>query len=313
MRIAFVFVDGVGLGPAGPANPLAVPGLEILRNLRDAAWIPPADGGRPDSLPAVVRDTPLPHRGLALATDPSLGIGGLPQSATGQTSILTGENGAAAMGRHMYGYPTPTLQKILMRSSIFKTLAEANRPTAFLNAFGPRFFDLGEEVWSQPLSATTWAVRASGLPFRSFADLQEDRAVFHDIDHASLQADPGGIEPRDPAGAGRIFAREAGELEFSLFEFFQTDKAGHTMDREKADRELLKLERFLAAALDELDLEETTLILTSDHGNIEDLSTKMHTHNPVPTLVFGRGVPFFAKRLDRLENFTPAILEYLGV
>jgi len=248
-----------------------------------------------------------------VATDASMGVPGLPQSATGQTAIFTGENAAEAMNRHMYGYPTPTLQKIIMRASILKRLTEAGRSAVFLNAFRRIFFDLGDEVWKKPLSATTWTNRAAGLPFKTIDDLREKRAVYQDITHDSLQQRRIDIAVREPEEAGEILARVSEEHDFTLFEFFQTDKAGHAQDEEKALHELRKLERFLGAALASLDLERTTFILTSDHGNIEDLSRKMHTHNPVPTLVFGRDAEALLTRFDRLEHFTPEILRRLGV
>lgn len=313
-RFVFVFMDGVGLGdPGSPANPLRDSELTILANFRPPDWLPPEEGGRPESLPEVQRNSDLPHGGRVVATDASMGIPGLPQSATGQTAIFTGENAALAMDRHMYGYPTPTLQKIIMRASILKRLTEAGRKGVFLNAFRQIFFDLGEDVWKKPLSATTWTNRAAGLPFKSMDDLKGKRAVYQDITHDSLQHRGIGIPLREPEEAGEILARASEEHDFTLFEFFQTDKAGHTQDEEKALHELRKLERFLASTLDTLDLEETTCIITSDHGNIEDLSRKMHTHNPVPTLVFGRDCDELAAQFDRLERFTPEILQRLWV
>ena len=61
-----------------------------------------------------------------------------------------------------------------------------------------------------------------------------------------------------------------------------------------------------------MDLDRTALIVTSDHGNVEDLRTKSHTWNPVPTLLFGERAEALAPRLDRLEAFTPAIVATLA-
>jgi hypothetical protein len=313
-RFIFVFVDGLGLGGVdSPSNPVRDPKLSILANFRPADWSPPEDGGRPGPLPSVLRTRTLPGGGEVVATDASLGISGLPQSATGQTTIFTGENAALVLGRHLYGYPTRTLQKILFRASILKRLTGAGKKAVFLNAFRQIFFDLGEKVWEKPLSATTWTNRAAGLPFRTIEDLRAERAVYQDITHDSLRTRRTDIELREPEHAGEILARVSEGYDFTLFEFFQTDKAGHAMDTEKAVRELRKLERFLAAALDRLDLTRTTVIITSDHGNVEDLSRKMHTHNPVPTLVFGVGADTLPSRLRRLEYFTPVLLDEMGV
>ena len=239
------------------------------------------------------------------ATDASLGLPGLPQSATGQTTLLTGENAAEAIGRHLYGYPSPTLRQMLMRASVFRQLVEAGKRVAFLNAYRPLFFELGDAVWTKGMSATTWANRAGGAPFRTVDDLRAGRAVYHDITHDSARAKGYDIPLRTPEEAGDVLARAAGEFDFVFFEFFQTDKAGHARDHARAAHELVKLERFLAATLAGMDLARTTLLVTSDHGNVEDLSTKSHTWNPVPTLLFGEQAEALAPRLDRLEAFTP--------
>lgn len=312
-RVVFVFVDGLGLGPEDdPANPLREADVDLFANFRDPEWRAPEDGGRPDSLPRVARRRPLPFAGVVRATDPSLGVNGLPQSATGQTTLLTGENAALVLGRHLYGYPTKTLRTVLLRASVLKRLVAAGGTAVFLNAFRQIFFDLGEAVWQKPLSATTWANRAAGLPFMSMEDLRAGRAVYQDITHDSLGRRGVDIPLREPEAAGEILARQSATADLTLFEFFQTDKAGHARDAAKAIHELEKLERFLRAFLAAVDLEATTVILTSDHGNVENLGTKSHTHNPVPTLVFGPDAEAVSGLLDRLERFAGTFLSLTG-
>ncbi len=311
-RWIFIFVDGLGLGdPDSTANPLRDPELSILANFLPRGWKPPEDGGRPPELPPVERLRPLPHRGAAVATDASLGLPGFPQSATGQTTLLTGVNAALVIDRHLYGYPSPSLRRLLEQHSILRRIHAAGQRPVFLNAFRPRFFELGDAVWDKPMSATSWANK--GLPFLGIEDLRAGRAVYQDITHDSLRERGIDIEVREPEEAGAILARESAGYDFVLFEFFQTDKAGHQMDAEKARYELRKLERFLDGTLAGLDLESTTVVLTSDHGNIEDLSSKSHTCNPVPTFVFGLEAQATAGRLGRLESFTPVFLEALGI
>jgi bisphosphoglycerate-independent phosphoglycerate mutase (AlkP superfamily) len=53
------------------------------------------------------------------------------------------------------------------------------------------------------------------------------------------------------------------------------------------------------------------VILTSDHGNIEDLSTRSHTLNPVATLAFGAARHHIASRVRSLTDITPSIVEAL--
>jgi bisphosphoglycerate-independent phosphoglycerate mutase (AlkP superfamily) len=46
--------------------------------------------------------------------------------------------------------------------------------------------------------------------------------------------------------------------------------------------------------------------LTSDHGNLEDLSTGAHTLNPVATVAWGRGVEAVAG-IGSLLDVAPAV------
>jgi bisphosphoglycerate-independent phosphoglycerate mutase (AlkP superfamily) len=64
--------------------------------------------------------------------------------------------------------------------------------------------------------------------------------------------------------------------------------------------------------LEASDLSRLTVVLTSDHGNIEDLSTRSHTLNSVATLAFGLASEHFASRVRSLTDITPAIVETLG-
>jgi bisphosphoglycerate-independent phosphoglycerate mutase (AlkP superfamily) len=52
-------------------------------------------------------------------------------------------------------------------------------------------------------------------------------------------------------------------------------------------------------------------MLTSDHGNIEDLSVRNHTLNDVPTLIWGRGLDFAASTIRDLADITPTIIKLL--
>jgi hypothetical protein len=310
-RVALIFIDGLGLGPRRPSNPLARAAPRLLGNFLPADWSRSSEAIRPAALPEVERLGDLPYEGRVVATDVTLGVSGLPQSATGQTTILTGVNAAAEVGRHCVGFPGPALRSIIERASVFKQVRARGLTARFVNAYTPRFFELGEAVWSRRLSVTTWACRAGGVPFLTLDDVARSRAVYQDITHETLRARGHDLPPRAPEDAGRIFAELAATNDFVLFEFFQTDRAGHAQDEAWAMREIEKLEAFLEAVLEHLDLARMTLIVTSDHGNIEDLETRSHTANPVPTMVFGRDAGRVAGGLRCLEAVTPIIMELL--
>jgi hypothetical protein len=275
-RILLFFIDGIGVGSDDPAvNPLASDAWPVLRL---------TNGFAPRSS---VAGSPAFAGGL----DASLGVPGLPQSATGQTAILTGVNAPAALGRHVSGFPGPALQEILRAHSLFKTLTEAARSATFLNAFGPRFFETGEAAANtraaadptkprRRLSATTLATMAGGGHIRNWNDLTEGRAVAHDLTHWRMRDYGFDLAPRTAEEAGAIIAREAMRNDFSLFEYFETDKAGHAQDAAAAARCLTDLNGALEAVLAGVDLRETLVLVASDHGNLEDARVKTHTLNP---------------------------------
>jgi bisphosphoglycerate-independent phosphoglycerate mutase (AlkP superfamily) len=108
-----------------------------------------------------------------------------------------------------------------------------------------------------------------------------------------------------------VLARIVSENRFTLYEYFITDKVGHAQDMEAAKAVLQNLARLIRGVLKQIDLSQTSVILTSDHGNIEDLSTRNHTLNQVPTIVWGANKDRIAGRIKNLADLTPVIVETL--
>jgi hypothetical protein len=290
MSVLLFFIDGLGIGTRGPHNPLD--GLSHAEPL------------------AVFQDehNQVPFDGILVPTDPCMGIEGRPQSASGQTTILTGINGPARLGFHKQGFPNAPLLEILGQHSIFRQLTVAGvSPITFANAYTQRFFD-DRPRW---VSATTAAVEAAGLNFRTIEDLKAGQAVYQDFTNGILITRGEDVAPRSPAEAAIILASIAAAHRFTLYEYFITDKMGHAQDTSGTRLVVQKLAAMIRQLLEKLDLDRTTVILTSDHGNIEDLSTRSHTLNAVPTIVWGAKRHHVASRIKSLVDITPAILEVL--
>jgi 2,3-bisphosphoglycerate-independent phosphoglycerate mutase len=235
-------------------------------------------------------------------------VEGRPQSASGQTTILTGVNAPAALGYHKQGFPNEALREILNHHSIFLQLKRAGIvPNTFANAYRQKFF----ETRPRWVSATTVAVEAAGMHFRDLDDLQAGRAVFQDYTNEMLIERGLPTSKRTPEQAAEILASIAREHRFTLYEYFITDKTGHAQDMEAARLVLTNLARFVRHLLSLLDLNRTTVLLTSDHGNIEDLSSRNHTLNLVPTLIWGEHRETVAACIRNLADITPAIVEVL--
>jgi bisphosphoglycerate-independent phosphoglycerate mutase (AlkP superfamily) len=146
------------------------------------------------------------------------------------------------------------------------------------------------------------------LRFNVVEDLRAGRAVYHDFTNAMLNERGETADLRSPEEAGRVLSDIASSHRFTLYEYFITDKIGHAQDHAEARRVLPMLAEFIRTLLANLDLKNTTVILTSDHGNIEDLSARNHTLNPVPTIVWGRNQEMIASRISSLVDITPAIV-----
>jgi 2,3-bisphosphoglycerate-independent phosphoglycerate mutase len=292
MSVLLIFVDGLGIGTRGAHNPLHLLGAE-------ASPLSIFQGEEPE----------LPSGGVLARTDARLGVEGRPQSASGQTTILTGVNAPAALGYHKQGFPNEEMRAIIREHSVFLQLARLGiGPNVFANTYTRRFFD-ERPRW---VSATTVAVEAAGIPFRTVEDLRAGRAVYHDFTNRSAAERGEDLELRTPEEAAGVLARVASEHRFTLYEHFITDRAGHAQDFEAAALALRELSRFVRAALSGVDLGSTTVMLTSDHGNVEDLSTRNHTLNPVPTLAWGPGRERVLRRVRTLADITPTVIEILN-
>jgi len=289
--VLLFFIDGLGIGTRGPHNP--------LDNLADATPLAVFQNEQPESF----------LNSIVVPTDPCLGVPGRPQSASGQTTILTGVNAPAQLGYHKQGFPNQALRDIISEHSIFRQLREAGvEPITFANAYSRRFF-AERPRW---VSATTAAVEAAGLNFRTIDDVKAGAAVFMEYTNRFLIEKGEDVPERTEEEAATILASIVAQNRFTLYEYFITDKVGHAQDMEHAKIILTSLAKFIRELLLRLDLERTTVILTSDHGNIEDLTIRNHTLHQVPTIIWGAHREQIATRIQTLADITPAIVSQLA-
>jgi hypothetical protein len=293
-KILFIFVDGLGLAPEGEHNPFSRASTPFLRKLLGGAF----------TLERVQE-----KNGLVLkALDARLGVEGIPQSATGQTALFTGVNAPALMNAHLHAWPTGQLVEILQGQNFLKKAKEEGFKVTFANAYTPLYFELVESG-KRPHSATSWLTISAGIPFRTLQDLKMGKAVYWDIVHEYLVnylkiPDIPKIEPEE---AGRNLARLAEEHDLVLFETFLLDLAGHKKLPWSVEETLDLFDRFLSGVLESPSF---TLVLSSDHGNVEDDSVKVHTANPVPLLAVGPLASLFS-RCQAITDVAEAILEAL--
>jgi hypothetical protein len=295
-------MDGVGIGVRDPGvNPFFAARLPSLRSLFDG------------QLPSLRRHTLSSRNTLLFPLNATLGVAGLPQSGTGQTALFTGVNGARLIGKHFGPYPYSTLKPVLQEKNIFKLILEAGKQPYFANAFPQHFFDYAATHRSR-LSVTTISCMMSGVSLCRENDLSAGRAVSADITNRGWPSlGHPGVSPIDPEVAGRRLVELAGEYDFVLFEYWKTDHAGHSMNRDEAIEVLELFDTMLHGILEAIDLTRISLLITSDHGNIEDLRTKSHTTNPVPLIMVGKKIRSSSRMLSSRSGLTivPSLIFHL--
>lgn len=269
-RVLWVMLDGIGHAQPGPANPLDAREQPTLASLGIA--------GPLDRLNTELR--------LA-SVDATLGIPGLPQSGTGQTTLLAGINAARRLGYHHGPWPGPTLRPLLA-DSLPVRLARSGGTVSLANAYPARYLDAiatGRMRLNAIAAAMTLAgavMSADGVP----ADLGGD-----------------GASPDELAGwANRLLASQA---DLTVLDAWWSDHLGHRGTLESARSYLARLDGLLARVL-EARPGGTLLVVTSDHGNIERMDVRTHSRNQVPLAALGPGADAFASAHD-LCGVAPAV------
>lgn len=278
LKILFVFLDGFGIGADDPAvNPLRDPRYPKLQALLDGA-------------------TPI---------DATLGVPGKPQSASGQTTMLTGVNAAEVMGRHVEGFPTHTLKKLIEKENLFTKLRALGKDATFANSY---WIDDPESIPSRRRSVTTVMTLAALGGVRHKQELLDGLAVNHDITRWTMHTrgyDGPHITEEEAAGHLLDIAERH---DFTLYEYFLTDRAGHSGEPEQVHQCLATLERFVPAVAQFAEQPNHLFLVCSDHGNIEDNTSTTHSMNPIPLIALGDGAETF-RNATSLLDVTPTILQ----
>jgi len=305
MKVLFIFLDGIGLGKNNPeTNPFANAKMPNLNTLLD---------GR-----SLLKESAPFHGEHAslVAIDPNVGVAGLPQSATGQAMLVTGKNISAELGYHYGPKPNPAVAEYLKTDTIFSKCVAAGKKAALLNAYPPRYFD-GIDSGKRLYSSIPLAVTNAGLPLFTDQDFIAGRALSADFTGDGWRTMLGfpAAPVMDAPQAGRKLAMLAKDCNFSLFEYWASDYAGHKQQMETAVGLMETFDGVLGGLIEEMAdergkmKEELLVVVTSDHGNMEDLSTRKHTDAHVPALVIGEksARDEFTRDMKDITDIAPAI------
>lgn len=297
--LIILFLDGVGLGEADPErNPFMQADMPHMEQLL--------------SLPRLTRQAAgtVTERAALLGLDTRLNVDGLPQSATGQTAILTGLNAPERLGRHYGPYPNQPLREMLSQHSLFETLSRTGQPAAYANAYPRHFLDRLKRGKGR-LSANTLAAFMAGVELRGGEELRRGRAVSAFLVNDAWPEPDLPLPQITPYQAGQNLANLARRYRLTFFEFWYPDFLGHKQKRSESVETLTRLDQFLAGVMAAIT-SRMMLLVVSDHGNFEDWTTSKHTTNPALTILAGAGFEPFVSQLHSLLDIKPVALAYLS-
>ncbi|NJD58872.1 MAG: hypothetical protein C3F13_08195 [Anaerolineales bacterium] len=323
MKVLFLFLDGIGVGEANPhINPFARATLPILDQLL---------GGHnmmtQDQLVMSAHNPQFINTEWAslFALDACLGVEGLPQSATGQAALMTGMNVPALIGYHDGPKPTPAIINLLEKRNLLTQLIMGGKTASLVNAFPPRYFQSIDAGYRIPGVIALSMIQA-GIPLKTEIDLRNDKAISADFTAEGWRSHLGYIDTPvlNLEQAGERLCCLASGHDLTVFEYWLTDIAGHHQEMDDAVHLLELFDRVLGSLVEAWDHENGLILLTSDHGNMEDLSTRRHTRNNVPLLLIGATElrQAFIRKLFQsrgskqsldLTDIAPAILDILGI
>jgi 2,3-bisphosphoglycerate-independent phosphoglycerate mutase len=294
-------MDGVGLGGPDPAvNPFVTARLPHLSGLLGEGWYLNSRG-------PITTD-----RASLVPTDACLGVPGRPQSATGQATILTGRNVPQLVGEHYGPKPNEAVAAIIRQGTLFQEVVATGGTAALLTPYPPGYF-AGIQSGKRLLSSVPLAAVSAGLKLMDVDDLRTGRAVSPDFtaqgwrDHMGYQDVP----LLTLNEAGRHIASLARQYTFTFFEHWPSDRAGHRGSLEQAARHLELLDEAIGGILDNWDDAAGLLVITSDHGNIEEKQQRNHSFHPVPTILVGPGHQEAAGQIHTLADIASVIRRFL--
>jgi 2,3-bisphosphoglycerate-independent phosphoglycerate mutase len=306
-RIIFIFIDGAGVGRAEADNPFFAAA---------SRYLPFWQGGMvlPDNTPLT-------------AIDATLGIPGPPQSASGQTALFCGATAGEIGNRHVNGYPDRNLRAVILKMNLLSRLAGIGVRARYLNAYpahdelfstshvriqadGRLWFSAAfPEKFKRMISVTSCMLLASGQKPFGETDIRARRSLYQDYSNRQLITQGLDLPEYSPAQAAAIIAGAALEYKFVLYEYFQTDIYAHRRPFGECVELIRDLDILVGSLISRLDRELDTLVLTSDHGNLEEFHVRGHSRNPVPLLAWGRHGDQLRGKIRSLNDVTPALVQ----
>lgn len=294
--VLMIFIDGVGIGENDSAkNPFVKFGFKTFEKYFGA-------------IPTKENSELILNNNYLFPADANLGLEGLPQSGTGQTSIFCGFNAAEYVGKHFGPYPYSTLIPLIKEKNIFNDFLLNNKKPFFANAYPKVFFDYIKSGKTR-LSVTSLSYMSTGLKLNSSTKVRRGEALTAEITSERWNKKLGYKIPviKSSTAAKRLL-KIAAQNDFTLYEFFLTDHIGHGRIADEFNKIFNTVDDFLFSIFQNFNYEKMTLVICSDHGNLEDISVKTHTRNPALTITAGVNAEKIRKKIITIADIKGAIL-----
>jgi hypothetical protein len=293
-----IFIDGVGIGKDDKEfNPFFKYGFNTFEKIFGA-------------VPSLENPILEKQEKYLFPVDANLGVDGLPQSGTGQVSIFCGINAAKFVGKHYGPFPYSNTIPIIAEQNIFKYYKDIDKKAYFANAYPKLFFDYIKSGKSR-LSTTSLSCKLTGIRLNEVSDVRQGKALTAEITNERWNTKLNyKLKLITPRTAAKKLLRIASQNHFTLYEFFLTDHLGHGRIKDEFDKIYQNLDEFLFTIITELNTNELTLIICSDHGNFEDLSVKTHTNNPALTISAGKNAKELFLSIKDLTDIKKSIIKY---
>lgn len=260
MKTWLLFIDGLGIAPAdSQSNPFSQ---------------------CPDSFLYQLLYEKIPGW-TCHSVDARLGVDGLPQSGTGQVALLTGRNAAMDLGKHHGPFPHTSHRQWLSSDSVIQDCEEKGFSWDMLNVYPERFFQ-ALEARKTRMSTFGFLQTLNGKSLHSIDDLHLGLGFPPSLNFGHLKRFTNLDDPGFPEGSLNHLLKQFEKVDFGITDYFFLDHEGHEQNTEELIHEILTISEFLWYINQEGN--PVNVIICSDHGNAEDVSTSSHTLNPVPLI-----------------------------
>ena len=299
-KLFYFFIDGLGIGKNDQNNPVS----DLFRKSLNGHLL------------SDIAEPFIFEGGAAVPVDPVQGVPGLPQSATGQTSLYTGINAQKILGYHLTAIPNKKLIRLIRERNILKILKNRGISVTSANMYSEEYFKSRMQMKKNMFPVSTLSIQTADISFRMINEYQQGKALFADITNRLINEKGYDIDLISPEEGAERAKNILDEYDSVFYEYFMTDIYGHKRNRDAMELRKNELNLFLEKLIELTKNDpDTSILIVSDHGNAEDFSTGDHTLNKVPFILFTRDRTAAEKALKckRLTDTYYFVLDYFGI